>query len=227
MNDSTDDRTPQPHVTIHGDVWAKVPEALIYSELSANAVRIYAAFMRHGSDPTNCYPSYARLAELCHMGQTTVRRAVAELVEAGWIEIEHRYDADGRQTSNGYHIHLDPDSTGGVSTGGQGEVSARGQGTCPPVDTKREPLNESQLKEKQVPAKKATKRSGISTRARLDRAENDALDGNEGSDVDGWDNDWLADTTPIRAETPTAPLDDTGPSGAPLITLAEFLALDR
>lgn len=85
--------------------FAVIPEAMIYSSISDGAMRVYAALVRHGSDPDNCWPSYPRLAALTHKSERTVIRAVEELERHGWVERFSRYKGEGKQTANGYRVH--------------------------------------------------------------------------------------------------------------------------
>lgn len=119
--------------------FAPIPEGVLYDPaLSANAVRVYGCLMRHGLDAERCYPSRERIAELCAMSISTAKRAVAELVEHGWVERVERYDKDGAQTSNGYHVRATPP--------GHGWTAPRVTGEPPPgspVTHEREQVNES------------------------------------------------------------------------------------
>lgn len=134
------------HTTNHGDFFAVVPEQLIYSSVSGTAIKVYCALRRHGSDPANCYPSHKRLAELTQMAVPTVRRAITELVEAGWVVIEQRFNGNG-QTSNGYHVQgvMGKESFTPQITGDQGGVITGDQGGCSQVINEREPSNESHM----------------------------------------------------------------------------------
>ena len=137
------DATPQPAecdtVELDGFRFSMIPEAMIYSDLSGNAIKIFAALLRRGSTPENCYPGHKGLSKLCHMSISTVRRAIDELVAAGWVSIKERFDSDGRQTSNGYWLH---DSPCRVPSDAEGGANFE-QGGCSPVNNEREPLNES------------------------------------------------------------------------------------
>ena len=154
----------EPHTTIVGDYWAQIPEAMIYSDMAPMSLKIYGALIRHGRDPANCYPGNKRLAKLCHCSVPTVKRAKADLVERGWIEIVTRFDETGSQTSNGYRVHLTQIEPGGSifgpgATGEPGGITDEPGGgiTGEPgggsqVSHKPEPLNESQMNEKSAVA---------------------------------------------------------------------------
>lgn len=136
------------HVELDGFRFAMIPEDLIYSEASGTSIKVFGALLRHGSDPADCYPSYKRLANLCHVSVPTVRRAVAELVDAGWVTVVRRRADAGGQTSNGYRVH---DRVGGkesctpLITGDLPPLITGDHPPCSPVINEREPSNESHL----------------------------------------------------------------------------------
>ena len=70
--------------------FAKVPEALAFSDASDRTIRVYVALVRHGTTPARCFPSHDRLAELCRCSVPSVKRALAELVAGGWVEVHAR-----------------------------------------------------------------------------------------------------------------------------------------
>lgn len=90
--------------------FAQVPEQLVYSTLTDKAVRLWIALVRHGEDPSSCFPSERRLAGLIGCAPRSVQRPLRELEDAGWITRVTRLDA-GRQTTNGYHVHRAPMTT--------------------------------------------------------------------------------------------------------------------
>lgn len=100
--------TDAPHVEVVYR-FAQIPEALVYdTRLPDGAVRLYAALHRHGSDPTNCYPSYQRLGALIGKSPRSIPKLVDQLATLGWIEVVHRYDQTG-QRSNGYRLLTNPE----------------------------------------------------------------------------------------------------------------------
>lgn len=87
---------------------AQVPGDLLYDPaLTDGAVRLYGALYLHGSDPSNCYPSYARLGDLIGKSPRSIPKLVNELAAAGWIEVVRRVNSTGQQ-SNGYRLHAAP-----------------------------------------------------------------------------------------------------------------------
>lgn len=90
--------------------FAVVPEWLIYSNVSAQAVRVYCVLARHADkDTTKSFPSHNRIAKLIGVSNSTVRNALKELIELGAVVVEHRYDKEtGHQKSNNYYLINSP-----------------------------------------------------------------------------------------------------------------------
>lgn len=109
--------------------YAILPQALLYSDLSAHAKVIYAALVRHGTDSESCFPSYRRLGELVRCSSSTAKRAVVELEDAGWVERVARQTARGDADSNGFQVYSAPQEV-------------RSQVTPPPVRSDRTPGQE-------------------------------------------------------------------------------------
>lgn len=105
-----------PHVRVD-ERFAIIPEALLYdADVPAEAVRVYGVLVRHGSDPSNCYPSHARIAERIGKSARSVPAWIRALEDAGWVDRVPRWrrgdevatsrpDGDGWEpTSNGYVV---------------------------------------------------------------------------------------------------------------------------
>lgn len=70
--------------------FSPVPEWLLDHEVagvSANAVRLYGLLLRYGNDTGKRIPSNATLARRMGVGRATVKRAKAELIEVGAVEV--------------------------------------------------------------------------------------------------------------------------------------------
>lgn len=80
--------------------FAVVPEDVLYAEISANAVRLWAILERHSGIDGRCYPGRKRMAELMRVSEDTITRVKAELVKAELLEATERFDQDGRRTSD-------------------------------------------------------------------------------------------------------------------------------
>lgn len=95
-----------------------VPEQLLEADLPATAVRLYGLLLRSPVVDGAHVQSRARLAERLHRSLDTVDRAVGALVDAGWIQVAHRF-SDGQQIANAYVVMPTP-------TGGYEDVAVSG-----------------------------------------------------------------------------------------------------
>lgn len=96
MNDVTTDIGP----------FAMVPEWLLYSGVSTNAICVFATLHRFSDKVSSeAYPGREKMAELTHLSVSTVDRAVKELQVIGAVTVTPRYEG-GRQTANLYHLHF-------------------------------------------------------------------------------------------------------------------------
>lgn len=119
--------------------WFWDSNSVFDSDLSANAklVRLYLA--RRADEERKAWPSYNRIAKDCGVSRDTAKRAIAELLEKGWIQKIVREKDSGEHISNVY-ILCDPPAAGSAqndedgggccehppcseSTGGVGAVS--------------------------------------------------------------------------------------------------------
>jgi len=128
-------------VHLDGFRFAMIPEEVLYGDLPDRAVRVYGVLLRHGAEPTSCWPSHTRIAGLIRCSKNSVIRAIDELVAAGWVTVHARRSGRG-QTSNGYTVHQTP-----LPMGGYPPLPTGGYPPYPPVGTEREQLNESHLNE--------------------------------------------------------------------------------
>lgn len=82
-----------------------VPEALVDSDLSDAAVRIYLVLATYADRARASFPSIATIGERAgNKARRTVQRAIDELVRAGAVRVEPRTARNGRQTSNLYRL---------------------------------------------------------------------------------------------------------------------------
>jgi hypothetical protein len=120
--------------------FAPIPEWVLYSpDLSDKAVRIFGTLLRHGVDPSNCYPSDARIAQLIHCAEQTIPRHRKQLYAVHAVYAVARFDGDGRQTTNGYRLAGDaplvtPATQQPLQSGRGGRVSTQ-QGEREPSPT--------------------------------------------------------------------------------------------
>lgn len=82
--------------------FARIPEwVLLHDKLDAVDIRVFGVLDRF--DGADCIPALGTIAEKIGKSEDTVRRALVRLANVGAIVIEERF-ADGRQTSNRYHL---------------------------------------------------------------------------------------------------------------------------
>ena len=96
-----------------GQHFALVPEWLIFSDVGATPLRVYAALACAWSDWTTgeCWPSRRTVAERLGVSIDTVDRALAKLAEHGAVRIEERRRPDGSRASNRVWILRTPAPT--------------------------------------------------------------------------------------------------------------------
>jgi len=71
--------------------FTQVPNLLLHTPgLSNNAKVVYAQLLSYAWTNDLCYPGQERMAEDIGTSQPTVHRAIKELQEHGWLEIERR-----------------------------------------------------------------------------------------------------------------------------------------
>lgn len=92
-------------MTVRSDTgpFALVPEWVLDADLSDRAIRLYALLSRYADADGICYPSRRALAERLRCSEDSVDRAKRELVAAGALHVEARFDEEG-QRSNLYRI---------------------------------------------------------------------------------------------------------------------------
>ena len=82
-----------------------IPEWVLYADITATAVRLYATLQRYADKETGaCHPSRATLAAKCNCTVKSIDRALAELIEIGAVRKRHRVSANGDMTSNQYTV---------------------------------------------------------------------------------------------------------------------------
>lgn len=96
-------------MTLHTTFFAQVPEWVLFSDVSAYAIRLYAVLRRlaEGKQRTQC-PSRQDLAEAARCSVDTVDRAKAELVAIGALQVQGQCVAGTGTGPNRYFIASDP-----------------------------------------------------------------------------------------------------------------------
>lgn len=82
----------------------RVPNDIFGSGIEKRAFVVYCYLSRCSDMKTRqCYPSLKTIAKACNLSVTTVRRALADLENGGWIDIAQRFTDNG-QESNLYTV---------------------------------------------------------------------------------------------------------------------------
>lgn len=81
-------------------------QSVFRSNLKPRARLVLQCLVLHGNRDGECFPSIKTIAAECGYGVSTVKRALDELLEAGYIQKEARFDErkNGGQTSNLYTL---------------------------------------------------------------------------------------------------------------------------
>lgn len=108
--------------------FAIVPEWLLYSSVSAQAIRLYGVLNRHADKIGRARPSRRRMADLMHVSRKTIDRSLDELESIGAVTIKPNYSQRGDQTTNGYVVNVVPKGATQMSMGGDRDVAT-------PLDT--------------------------------------------------------------------------------------------
>ena len=98
--------------------FAIVP-CLLLAQVKPTSVVVYAVLAEHANADQECWPSVGRIARRANVTEATVRSAVKELCDTGWLTVTGRATEEGRQTSNLYRVRRvqDSDATPQISGG--------------------------------------------------------------------------------------------------------------
>jgi DNA-binding transcriptional MocR family regulator len=99
------------------EYFAIVPQYVLFSQVSANAVRLFAVLNRYANAQQKAWPSRKTLAQLMEVSVATVDRAKDELVELGALQVENRQGPNGDPTSNIYTLVMSSPMRRGTPTG--------------------------------------------------------------------------------------------------------------
>lgn len=87
----------------------EIKKAAYESDLKGRAVNVLTYLCdRSDNKSLTCFPSLNTIAKCLHIGISTVKRALADLVEAGFVKKDPRFSArkNGAQTSNLYTLAI-------------------------------------------------------------------------------------------------------------------------
>lgn len=74
------------------------------SDLSHRARSVYMYLHDRSSRDRSCWPSIRTIAADLHLSRSTVKRALNELVQRGYLSKTARYRPNGSSTSNSYTL---------------------------------------------------------------------------------------------------------------------------
>lgn len=128
-----------------------VPAWLLAAQPSGNAVLIYTTLARYGTFNTyagtydECRPALATIAADSGLSESSVKRAISELLELGAVTRRLRFAEDGRTPlPTAYTVHVGALVKPTGSTDGPRGGSAREPGVGPPVSRDQEPHTKNQ-----------------------------------------------------------------------------------
>jgi ribosomal protein S10 len=98
------------------DYFAIVPEYVLFSSVSPNAVRLFAVLNRYANKRGQAWPSRKTLAQLIDVSVATIDRAKDELVELGALTVENRQGPNGDPTTNIYTLVMSSPMRKGTPT---------------------------------------------------------------------------------------------------------------
>lgn len=101
-------------------------KALKIENLAPTKKLVLVILANYADENNTCYPSYQHIGYLAGIkDQKHIGKIIKEFAELGLLEVEHRYKADGGNTSNRYTLTL----------GGSLQTPKGLQTTTPPVST--------------------------------------------------------------------------------------------
>ena len=79
-------------------------ESVYRSDLSHRAKTVYMYLKDRADDKGTCWPAIKTIAAELDVSRSTVKRALDELCQSGWLVKESRWRENGSLTSNLYRI---------------------------------------------------------------------------------------------------------------------------
>lgn len=90
--------------------FAIVPEWVLFADISAQAIRLYAVLARYADQSNRANPSRRAIAERMRCSRDTVDRALRELQTIGAVQVVPQISEHGDRTSNLYVLAVRPPS---------------------------------------------------------------------------------------------------------------------
>ncbi len=78
------------------------PKRIYHSELPNRAIAVYLYLRGRANKEGVCWPAIPTMARELKMSQSTIRRALRDLVQKGFLVIEERQRDSGADSSNKY-----------------------------------------------------------------------------------------------------------------------------
>ncbi len=75
------------------------------SDLSHRARTVYMYLKDRAGSQMTCWPAIPTIARDLNLSRSTVKRALEDLYQAGWLEKESRWRENGSHSSNLYRLH--------------------------------------------------------------------------------------------------------------------------
>ncbi|MEG2188177.1 MAG: helix-turn-helix domain-containing protein, partial [Clostridia bacterium] len=95
---------------------AELKKQAYSSDLKSRALSILIYLIDRSNKELTCFPAIPTMAEQLHISQSTVKRALHELVDAGFIQKDSRFRENNRgQSSNLYTLVFKAEASAPVS----------------------------------------------------------------------------------------------------------------
>jgi hypothetical protein len=147
---------------VFGYTFGRVPTWLLDEAVSDRSIRLFALLTRYADREGRGFPGRRTLAERLRCSVDSIDRALRELVHAGAVRVEERWDVDGDggRLTNDYHLlehrEEDPDRTvaappgrrDAAAPGRAGAAGPRRAGAACPAARER-PLREREPEERE------------------------------------------------------------------------------
>ena len=72
---------------------------IFLDDLPPRAIALWMYLMLRANKHGQCWPSIDRIAAEMHTSRSTIKRAIQDLEETGWLETKQRYRPDGSKAS--------------------------------------------------------------------------------------------------------------------------------
>lgn len=95
----------QKYILNKDNYFAMIPEWVLYSSISANAIRLYCVLARYADKNSgDCFPSRSTITEVSGLSPRNISAAVKELQDLGALLVKRRFTDVGGYQSNLYTV---------------------------------------------------------------------------------------------------------------------------